>query len=60
VSGEGGILREWDVAEPLCVYAAGDQAVDFPSGGDALIEAAQLGTNGEPGGWAILSVEIPA
>lgn len=60
VSAGGGVLREWDVAEPLCLYAAGDQAVDFPSGGAALIEVAQLGTNGEPGGWAIVEVEISA
>ena len=60
VSSAGGVQREWDVAEPLCVYSASDQAVDFPAGGEVLIEAAQLGTNGEPGAWAALSMEIPA
>jgi hypothetical protein len=60
VSDTAGVRREWDVAEPLCVYSSADQAVDFPAGGEALIEVAQLGTNGEPGAWAALSVEIPA
>jgi len=60
VSGGGGILREWDVSAPSCVYPADDQATDFPSGGEALIEAAQLGPNGESGAWAGVTVEIPA
>ena len=60
VSGVSGVLRELDVAEPLCVYSASDRAADFPSGGEALFEAAQLGANGEPGAWAALTVEIPA
>jgi hypothetical protein len=59
VSGGGGIQRTWDVAEPLCLYPASEQATDFPAGGEALIVVAQLGRDGEPGAWATLSMEIP-
>jgi hypothetical protein len=56
----GDVVREWDVASPSATYAAGEQATDFPAGGEALIETAQLGADGEPGGWASLEVAIPA
>jgi len=49
VSGGGGV-REWDVEEARANYAEAEQAADFPAGGDALIEAAQLGADGQPGG----------
>jgi hypothetical protein len=58
VSG-GGSGREWDVASPLATYPASQQAVDFPAGGTALIEVAQLGQNGEPGAWTGVHVTIP-
>ncbi len=46
----GGIAaREWDVTEAVATYSASDQATDFPVGGSALIEVAQLGADGEPG-----------
>jgi hypothetical protein len=60
VSSESAVLRELDVAGPSCLYAVGDQAVDFPSGGDARIAVAQLGPDGEPGAWAVISQEIRA
>jgi hypothetical protein len=57
----GGILmRQWDVQAQTAVYAQGDQATDFPVGGTALIEVAQLGADGEPGHWAGLELIIPA
>ena len=59
VDGES-VLRQWDVAEPLCVYSASDQAEDFPAGGEALFQVAQLGGNDEPGVWAGVVAEIPA
>jgi hypothetical protein len=54
------IRRTQDVGESAFAYAAGDQAADFPGGGSARIEVAQLGLDGEPGGWAAIDVEIPA
>ncbi|MDP3735829.1 MAG: glycoside hydrolase/phage tail family protein [Hyphomonadaceae bacterium] len=60
VSGGGMIKRQWDVADSSSIYPESDQATDFPGGGGALIEVAQLGRNGEPGDWAALNVEIPA
>lgn len=59
VSG-GSSVREWDVAEPSALYTAGDQVTDFPAGGSALIEVAQLAANGQPGHWARLELTIPA
>lgn len=57
----GGVSdREWDVGEPAAVYSATDQATDFPAGGPATLEVAQLGGDGEPGGWAGLELTIPA
>jgi hypothetical protein len=60
VSNDGGTLREWDVSEPSCTYPAGYQAIDFPAGGEAVIEVAQLGPEGESGVWTGIVVEIPA
>jgi hypothetical protein len=60
VSASGDVLREWEVALPAATYPAAEQAADFPAGGDALIEVAQLGADGEPGGWASLAVAISA
>ncbi len=60
VSDDGGLLRQWDVSETSSTYAASDQAADFPAGGEARIEVAQLGFDGEPGGWAGLELVIPA
>jgi hypothetical protein len=60
VSDGGGVLRQWDVSGPSCTYPADDQASDFPAGGEALIEAAQLGADGESGARAGILVEIPA
>jgi hypothetical protein len=59
VSGAGGALREWDVAATLATYHSAHQAADFPSGGEAMIDVAQLGADGEPGGRAALAVVIP-
>lgn len=57
----GGVsLRQWDVSEGSAIYTAGDLATDFPAGGSALIEVAQIGANGEPGGWTALEMTIPA
>lgn len=56
----GGVsARQWDVSEASATYTASDQATDFPAGGDALIEVAQIGANGEPGGWTALELTIP-
>ena len=56
----GGVsVREWSVAEPAAVYPARHQATDFPAGGVAYIEVAQLGGDGQPGGWAGLELTIP-
>ena len=52
--------REWEVLATEAVYPAAQQVVDFPSGGMARIEVAQLGPNGEPGGWTGVDVAIPA
>jgi hypothetical protein len=60
VSEAGDVLREWDVAAPVAAYLEAEQAMDFPSGGDALVEVAQLGADGEPGRWASLALTIPA
>ena len=59
VSGVG-LVREWDVAEPAALYTGGDQSADFPAGGSALVEVAQLAANGQPGDWAWLELTIPA
>ena len=52
--------REWDVTQTAAIYPATEQVVDFPAGGLARIEVAQLGQNGEPGGWTGVDVTIPA
>jgi hypothetical protein len=54
------IKRQWDVADSSSIYIASDQIADFPSGGEALIEVAQVGADGQPGDWAAVSVEILA
>ena len=59
-SNDPAIRRTQDVGESAFAYAAGDQAADFPGGGSARMEVAQLGLDGEPGGWAAIDVEIPA
>ncbi len=59
ISGSGA-AREWDVDEAFAVYAEADRTFDFPAGGDALIEVAQVGANGLPGAWVALEVTIPA
>ena len=59
VSEAGGILREWDVAASPTTYDSAQQAADFPLGGEATVEVAQLGVDGEPGSWASLIVAIP-
>lgn len=56
----GGVsVREWGVAEASALYSASDQATDFPGGGTALVEVAQLAANGQTGGWAAREVIIP-
>lgn len=56
----GGVsVREWTVSEPAATYPASHQATDFPAGGGAFIEVAQLGGDGQPGGWAGLELTIP-
>ena len=59
VSGFGGV-REWNVDEPTAVYAEATRTADFPAGGVALIEAAQVGADALPGAWAAIHVSIPA
>lgn len=59
VSG-GASIREWDVSLPAASYPAAEQVVDFPAGGLALVEVAQIGPNGEPGAWASRYVTIPS
>ncbi len=57
----GGVsIREWDVVSPETEYLAADQVTDFPGGGVALVEAAQIGPNGVPGAWTGLHMTIPA
>lgn len=58
ISGPG-VLREWQVGEPVAVYAETDRLTDFPAGGEALIEVSQLGPNGQPGGRTALQIVIP-
>jgi hypothetical protein len=60
ISSGGVILRQEDVAGSSYLYLADDQAVDFPTAGEALIEVAQLGLDGEPGDWTGVSQAIPA
>lgn len=56
----GGVsVREWTVTEPAATYLASHQATDFPAGGAAFIEVAQLGGDGQPGGWVGLELTIP-
>lgn len=59
VSG-GESVREWDVPAPTGTYAAAEQATDFPAGGLALLEVAQLGPDGQPGDWKGISQMILA
>ena len=54
------LRRTLDVGESTFAYLEGDRTVDFPGGGGARIEVAQLGVDGEPGVWAAIDVEIPA
>ena len=56
----GESVREWLVEGAAATYPAGQQAVDFPGGGTALIEVAQAGRRGEPGAWAGVEVVIPS
>ncbi len=59
VSG-GASIREWEVVSTSTSYLAAEQVADFPAGGLALVEAAQIGPNGEPGAWTGVHVTIPA
>lgn len=52
--------RAWEVTAAAAIYPATEQVVDFPAGGLARIDVAQLGPNGEPGGWTGVDVAIPA
>ncbi len=58
--GGGESVRTWDVAGTATIYPVTEQAVDFPSGGVAVIEVAQLGRYGEPGGRSAVELAIPA
>jgi len=60
ISSSGAILRQEDVAGSSYLYPVDDQAADFPTGGEALVEVTQLGRDGEPGGWASLATTIPS
>ncbi|HEV7693251.1 MAG TPA: glycoside hydrolase/phage tail family protein [Hyphomonadaceae bacterium] len=60
ISSGGAILRQEDVAGSSYLYPPDDQATDFPTGGEALVEIAQLGRDWEPGAWTGLSITIPA
>jgi len=51
--------RQWDVSGASVTHTAGNQATDFSAGGDAVIEVAQIGANGDPGGWTALELTIP-
>ncbi len=59
ILGPGGV-REWGVEAPSAIYPEAERLVDFPSGGDALVEVAQIGPDGQPGAWAALELAIPA
>lgn len=59
VSGWGG-QRAWEVAAPVAVYPESERIVDFPAGGEALIEVGQLGADGQAGAFAGRQVTIPA
>jgi hypothetical protein len=52
--------RTEDMGESAFAYPAALQAADFPAGGIARIEVAQLGPDAEPGAWTGIDVEIPA
>lgn len=56
----GGSVREWDVSAASAIYLSGDRSVDFPTGGTALIEVAQLSPSGQPGAWAATQMTILA
>jgi hypothetical protein len=57
---DGDVLRTWDVDGTAATYSADMQAEDFPAGGVAEIRVAQLGGDGQPGGWASVELAIPA
>lgn len=59
ISGPGG-ARSWEVDASHAIYPAAERVADFPAGGDALVEVAQIGADGEPGGWAARQLGIPA
>lgn len=54
-----GVLREWQVGEPVADHVEADRLTDFPAGGEALIEVSQPGPDGQPGGRAALQIVIP-
>jgi GTA TIM-barrel-like domain/Putative phage tail protein len=57
----GGVsVREWDVSATTAIYAAVAQAEDFPAGGSAFIEVAQLSSNGQAGPWTGIQLTILA
>lgn len=51
--------RRWEVGETAARYESAAMADDFPSGGSATIEAAQLGADGLPGAPTRVTVTIP-
>ncbi len=59
ISGWGG-ARMWETDAPLAVYPEAERIADFPAGGIALVEAGQLGADGQAGAVAALEVAIPA
>ncbi|MEP7209534.1 MAG: hypothetical protein ABI740_01745 [Alphaproteobacteria bacterium] len=60
IADSGAIRRTWTTAGPTVIYLAAQVAADFPTGGTASVEVAQLGADGEPGAPASVLVVIPA
>ncbi|MBI1360919.1 MAG: hypothetical protein GC155_11630 [Alphaproteobacteria bacterium] len=58
VSNGGEAMRQWEIDSTGASYPTDATSSDFPDGGVALIEAAQLGADREPGAWASASVTI--
>ncbi len=55
----GELVRGWTSSEPAASYAQSLRESDFPGGGTAVIEVAQLGFGGLPGRTASIEIVLP-
>ena len=57
---EGGeLVRSWVSSEPVATYEQSLRENDFPGGGTAVIEVAQVGFGGVPGRAAAIEIVLP-